>query len=194
LAKQVEVLEEFPLTYRFHDLYLLGYPFFAALDNKAYVLTVAEMSYIQEIGLGRRRLRSFPSGVNRMPTVMDTGRIVETFRSMEAAIIPSGLYAWRGTIFVLSRKPRLQEEGTLWQLTAIDPCLDAVLSTFTLPTSSPHIAIVPGDKFWAVLEKGSVSGAGTQEFLGIKFLPAPWFRRESRRPVGDLVCNRLGTV
>jgi hypothetical protein len=153
----------------------LGFPYAAAADERAWVLVMAEEPYLLEVaGDRRRRLAAFPAGFAprpRLPAVAGGRDLPAVMAAVERSALPAGLYASRGLLHVLTRRPGARQ-GTVWEVTAIDPAADRVIARVRLPTSAPHLVAAPGPERWAFLEKGSLTAPGEQETRALLFVPA----------------------
>lgn len=157
-----------------HRLYRLGYPYAAADgENVFFLLLESGGPSLLQVAPLVRRLRAFPEGFGALPRPPSsnggrrTGRL---YGFLEDAQYPTGLYAWRGLLYVLTRSPGAGGE-THWRLHVVDPERDEVVGALTLPTRAPHLGIVPGPRFWALIEKGPVESrrGGRQPILGVRF-------------------------
>jgi hypothetical protein len=118
--------------------------------------------------------------------------------------VPAGLYAWQDSLFVLMRRPE-GASGNRWFLARIDPRRGMVSGGVFLPTQAKHLTLVPGPRFWAILEKDAVLAAGHQEIPSMVLLPmfvfdpvgaGPWslMRRTETRPQSLFAAWALGLI
>lgn len=102
--------------------------------------------------LGARKERVFYEILEREPTVA------------------AGLYAWRGSLYLLGRRKVEKEGRAAWWLIKLNPQNGAERFRVRLPTDAAHLIVVPGD-FWAFIEKQAVQSVGESE--------APYMRTDS---------------
>jgi hypothetical protein len=143
----------------------LGYPMFARLGAMGYALVMDEPPFILEIGADTRRLLAYPQGFRNRPhipatfTEQDEPAAHAAFTTIATA---AGLIAWEDALYVLTRRPG--KKGTDWFLFKLDPRADHVDKVgIPLPTHADHLVVVPGQKHWALIEKGPVLAGHAQE-------------------------------
>jgi hypothetical protein len=167
--------------------YRLGSPLIAALGDTSYVLLMEERPRIvrNRPGSGEwELLRAFPAEFDQRPALpawVDLAEYARVMKTVESVSMPVALFGWEEHLWVVGRRP---EEGrTRWTLTKIDPRCDAVLWTTVihLPPSVHHVTVVPGPRYWAWLEKGTVRGLYDQEVERILFLPSALLRNVAGR-------------
>jgi hypothetical protein len=100
------------------------------------------------------------------------------FAEIERSFMVSGIYGWEGRLYLLIRRPRRGVEASTWSLTRIDPETGATSGRIDLPTTAPHVTLIPGPESWAVLEKGRVQGFGQQDIPSLLLIPSSAFRNE----------------
>ncbi len=109
--------------------------------------------FIQELVGEGRRLEAFPDLPEPFPeSLRAAGGGWAGWGPLEASSYPAGLYADRESLHVLMRDAT--GDGVAWDLHRIDPERDAVMSKLRLPTNAPHVALLPGSRYW-VLEEAS---------------------------------------
>ncbi len=168
-----------------HRLYRLGYPYAAAEGERVYLLLMgAEGVGILQVAPKIRKLRAFPEGFDSLPHPpdFDSGRRTHlVFRFLQDATYPTGLFAWGGRLFVLTRTPADGQDGsTRWELHAIDPAKDTLEETRVLPTGAAHLSVIPGPVRWALVEKEPVErrqGVAHQTIDRVTFLASRLFRQ-----------------
>lgn len=161
--------------------YSLTKPFVATIGERGYLLRMGERPFLVEAGSEPRRLQAFPEGFVSRPTLPRPSpeNVSLVFKLLEQAKMPTGLLAWEEHLYVLTRQP--VRDGTSWSLTKIDPRRDVVVHTVELPTRASDLALAPGPRHWAILEKGEVRVIGMQETVGLLFVPAEWITAGTAR-------------
>ncbi len=145
----------------------------AALGDVGYILVFDEVLSIGEVRLGQdiRQLSSFPAEFRKRPKLENTfrqalkyqaaRRATEIFKSYETTTMALGLYAWDNNLYLLAKHAIASNGETAWWLIRVD--LEAGGKEeyrLRLPTGAAHLTVVPGDDFWALIEKGQVEGIG----------------------------------
>jgi len=115
-----------------------------------------------------------------LPDYTTPDEYVQLMDIVEKSEMPVGFYGWHGALYVLWKENILTSDHP-WHLTKISVNLDEdsgkVMSTdrvgdVTLPSEASHLLLVPGDKYWAVLEKGPIEGFGIQDEHAVRFIPS----------------------
>jgi len=156
-----------------------GDPYLLVMKDKPYILRLAPKS--EPLDLLPSRFRNAPP----LPALSSPSSFPEAFRTMAASTMPVGMYGSGEHLYVLGRSPG--GEGTNWFLTRITPRQRAVDWTVRLPTTAEHLAVVPGESYWAFIEKGEVRELGSQSVLGVFLVPAATLEEPMLR--GDLQCQ-----
>ncbi len=172
---RLEIFYEVAIDAEVIDHYTRNTAYVAALGDVGYVLSVDETLSIGELRLGKglRRLPSFPAEFKNRPKFDEAYRrrlrphgarkATEIYRSYETATMASGLYAWGGRLYLVGKEAMASNGETDWWLIHIDPEDEGrEKSRVRLPTGAAHLTIVPGSKFWALIEKGRVEGIGAK--------------------------------
>jgi len=73
--------------------------------------------------------------------------------AQEASSYPAGLYGDEDSLYVLMRDAT--GDAVAWDLHRIDPELDTVVGKLRLPTMAPHVSLLPGSRYWLLLEASS---------------------------------------
>lgn len=173
----------------------LTYPLMASIGRTGYVALIDGRE--GHLGLWRfgpedqdlRPLRAFPKRFERTlaPMLPDWGARTEDFPEVMAAVeretMPAGLWAWDESLFLLFRSFEAGERR--WYLSRIDPGQDnrgpdqsQVQWTVRLPSSANHMTVIPGPREWAFLEKGPVTGWGSQETRNILYVKSAQLQKE----------------
>jgi len=159
--------------------YRLGHPYITSLGNVGYLLLMDNKMGIFRVRDDKlQHLSAFPAGLDRRPQLPDfesRGDVVPVMRAVEKSTMPTGLYGWEGSLFVLWR--RAEGQSTHWFLTKIDPQEDKILGTLSIRgTSANHLTVVPGRRSWTFIEKGAVRGWGLQDTDSMLLVPSARFR------------------
>lgn len=154
--------------------------YLATLDGRVAFLAMEERPRIyveteSEEGVRMKALEALPKGLTRRPELehLDWNfpdEFIEVMEEVERATLPISMFAWKGKLYVLHRRP--EGETTAWSLSRIDPAADELEATVRLPTEADHLVVAVGDREWAFLEKGEVQGLGLQRVESILFVPA----------------------
>lgn len=170
---QFKVVREFTLE---HPMYIhcrLGYELLSTIGSTAFALVMEDEPRIEvfageewegvstiELELGERP---------EIPNYESRDGFALTMRVVEMATMPVSVIARDEQLYVLSRRPGIARR-TIWSLTRIDPHYGEVLGNAELPSVSPHLTIVPGEEYWAFVEKGSVRRLGDQDTSRIMYI------------------------
>jgi hypothetical protein len=181
---EFEVLQDLSGEGPAAGFYLLGQPYLAAVGGRAYFLTMSASPSICEVTAEAgeparlRRLGAFPAAFASRPLLpeqTELSQIPALFEGVERSHMAAGLYGWGDYLFVLTRRPGAVSGKTRWSLTQIDPRRDEIVRTFDLPTTAPHLTVIPGDASWALLEKGHIRGFGQQDISTLLVIPSSYF-------------------
>ena len=120
-----------------------------------YALRYSPAAFIQELVGEGRRLEAFPELPTPLPTLPQArpDRLTEFYAALEASSYPAGLYGDEDSLYVLMRDATGGEP--VWDLHRIDPKRDAVVDKIRLPTSAPHVSLLPGRRYWVLEESAS---------------------------------------
>lgn len=110
--------------------------------------------FVQELVGSGRRLAAFPDLPVPLPEFLRAGGSGWAgWGPREASSYPAGLYGAEGSLYVLMRDAT--GDAVVWDLHRIDPKLDAVVGKLRLPTNAPHVALLPGRRYWVLQEASS---------------------------------------
>lgn len=174
--------------------YFVLHPFIATIGDKAYFLAMGEHPTIYEYDGLKLRALGLPKAFRDRPFVPEKQgpkTIPEIYAELEHATTPVALYAWKGDLWLLGRRPRI-EGGTHWTLSRIRPNNNnpgyesKLLYTLHLPTGSEHLAIAVGDDYWTALEKDGVAQLGRQPIKSMVRLPGEWLANGKESPLRRL--------
>jgi hypothetical protein len=168
-----KVVEEIPYASNGGNLSSLYLFIVASASGDPYVLRFAEPSYILDVRRGRR-LKAFPPGFEHLPHLpQNTGvdSTVPRAKAVEASTLPVALYGRGASLYLLTRQGQPREK-TLWKLYRIDTKKDAVIGSFTIPSSAGNLNLTPGPEFWAILEESSMIPSGELRPQGLLLISA----------------------
>jgi len=173
------VLKSQPYNASSRIFYRLAQPYIASLGNTGYVLMMDKQMQIAKETKGKLEpIHAFPEGLNRrapsLPEFFTFDDLVPVMSSVERSTMPTGLYGWEGSLFVLWRK--VEGRTSRWNLTKIDPQADRVVGTVSIATSASHLSVVPGPDSWAFIEKGPVRALGVQDIGTLLLVPSERLR------------------
>jgi len=169
-----------------HIFYRLGHPYITSLGNTTYVLLMeSKMRILKSVdgGLVPMSTAAFPADqlslTPQLPEFESTDDLPHVMRAVETSTMPTGLYGWENSLYLLWRRP--DGATTKWFLTKIDPTKERVVGTVSIKgTSANHLSVVPGPKSWAFIEKGPARGWGLQDVRSIFYVPSDDLRRTFR--------------
>jgi hypothetical protein len=185
-ASCVETIHSMETNDPARNFYLLGYPLLATASNKGYALIMSDKPYILEAGFGVRRLVAFPPMHGRpvLPEHITKDNVVDAYNSIAKSKTAVGLIGWKDSLFVLARQPG-RAQATQWQLWKVDPARDVIVNRpIVLPTNAQHIILVPGNRYWAIVEKGRVLAPQVQEVSSVVLVPSSSLLTTSDKLVG----------
>jgi hypothetical protein len=171
----------------------LGYPQIATLGDTAYFLVMEETPRIFAVGAGDEAPRRLPA--TDLPPRPDLPGLVTpqdfptVFAAVERSRMVAGLLASEDRLYALVREPRVG--GTRWSLHEIDPATGEELGSAEVPSTANHLLVVPGERYWAFVEKGTVRDIGVQKVTGVLRVPAGHVENMSRG--SELCAGRPGT-
>ncbi len=156
-------------------------PALAQVKGEVFALVFEGGPHLERVFPGTHRLRSFPPGFAEVPVIPRRGSNpqLECARRFEAASMAAGLYGQGDRLYLLTRRPA--GGATAWSLHRIDATRDTLEATIALPTTAPHLVVVPGPREWAFVEQEvNVDTNRGKRSRRILFIPA----RELRRAPG----------
>jgi hypothetical protein len=161
------------------QMFHLGLPTVAAAGDRGYFLLLQSRPLLTAFSSSQRSARSVPgaeailegfAGLPQLPADRRVGNTSGLFSALEAARFASGLYATDDALFVALRQPGTAPGTTSWRLRRVEPA-SGRFADLELPTTAPHLSIIPGPRHWALVEKGPVLGPGHQVVLGLTLIP-----------------------
>lgn len=157
----------------------LRLPLIASVGERTYVLKLADVPRIvvsSPASPEPRPLRGdFPERfafTPSLPTVPESKEVPFVLQELTKATMPAGIFGWEGQLYLLSRSPAANGEGTDWWLTRIDPETEEVVGSVRIGSRATHLMMVPGAEEWALIEKGPVDSFEDQDLESILVVPA----------------------
>lgn len=161
--------------------YRLGHHYLTSLDGVGYIVLMDSKVSVQRVRGDRLEY------VGKLPSQIDLSPLLPSFeapddlplimKAVEASTMPTGLYGWEHSLYLLWRKP--EGATTLWFLTRIYP-EKLPERTISIRTSANHLTVIPGPDAWAFVEKGPVRSWGEQTIDSISLVPAERIRSAFR--------------
>jgi hypothetical protein len=172
--ERFEVVQPLPVSASARSFYLMGNPYFATVNDQAFFLRMDAVPALYNVtGSGTTpRLVGRYSGLG-LPALPDRSTaqgIKSGYDILERTPVVTGLYASNGYLYLLARQPQWRE-GWQWGLSKIDPLTGKQLRTLSLPSPARHLVVIPGDKYWAFVEKGPVRALGQQDVDSVYLVP-----------------------
>lgn len=179
------VLERIPIEDPRRQMFLMGLPYVASVDGRAYYGLLGEAAALKEVDpqvpviahLARApELMKTAMGLPDIPEDRGPGGAIELFSSLTRKPLVSGLYGWRGNLFVAVRRPS-KADLLEWSLVMIEPETGAHKVFFLPEVHDPHLTFVPGPEGWAVVRKGPVEALGQQKVRALYLVDGAEFKR-----------------
>ena len=164
----------------YRSYYLVGSSYVAIAAGKGYFLRMAEKPVLYEIGpTGTMSTTGLIAKGNTVPVLglSELTAAAKTYAAVERGSMPVAVYGQGDNLYVLYRAPAALR--TRWSLMTIDAKQDRILGEIKLPTAAHHLVVVPGEKHWALVEKGEVLGLGEQDITGLIVLKTSDLRPRS---------------
>lgn len=171
--------------------YTSGGPLVAVAAGGVYVLRFERDPRLQRVLPAPRDLSAFPRGFPppAAPPVSGPGDMAAADALVRQSRMISGVVGHGEFLYLLTREPA-SGSGTRWLLHQIDPVRDKLLRQMQLPTTSNGLIVVPGEKLWAFIEKGPVTGSPpAQEIGSVVLIPASVISGEDRGSPPVLQCS-----
>ena len=147
--------------------YRLGLHMFAADGETAFALVMDTNPYLLRMtpeNASVLELSEKSCGYSRPSVPIDPkGRsgAVEVYRTLEQSEGPIGVYVDRGSIYILCREET--GDGLRFFLSEIDGSSGVEVQRFRIATAAANVTVIPGARYWAVLEKGPVQAGPDQD-------------------------------
>lgn len=170
-------------------LYYFGfsYPFVAAAGERGYFLAldiepprICEMPPRHEKSAYSRCLEKTPENLLRpadLPNKSGENYAATLYKALTRSNSVAGLYGQGDALYIVNRRPSKQAGLTDWTFSRIDRRTGEIKYTKDLLTQAPHLTIIPGPKYWAIVEKGEVKGLGQQEVLSVLIVSSSYFEK-----------------
>ncbi len=152
----------------------LGFPYFASIGGNAYVLLFRGQPGIYESSPGAKTLRR----LDYAPKILQPVQLPEfssrlefaaaTMRAVEETSMPVGIYGWQGSLYVLYRQ--FDHEATKWVLHQVDPKSGKLLGRSDIEVDATHLMLIPGEKHWALVQKGPALRLGEERTEAIRVI------------------------
>jgi hypothetical protein len=172
----------------------LALPLIAALGDTVYLAVPGAEPGLYRHAPGEteaRRLPSYPAqlaGWLKDPTPeLTRSQFAPVMRKVEETAMPVGLFAWESSLYLLSRAPA--GDRTVWSLTRVDPETGEARGTRRIDSTANHLMLVPGDTYWAAIDKGPARSLGFQKVNRVVAIPAEQIRVWD----GGTICQGLGS-
>jgi len=168
-----------------NDPYLLGLPYFSATSDGLFFVKMtsprASIVRVQNTALGRATLTeipAFPEDFRNIPdlTTKSSGpvSVAERFEKIEESRMVAGIFGQGKFLYLLTRQPDPEGNGTEWLLHKIDPNESRPLDAVRLPTHASHLSVVAGTDYWHLFERGHVRAWGEQDIERVIHVPTAW--------------------
>lgn len=189
-----QIGKEIGLDHPMRALFLLGQPLLTAIDHSAVYLKLApeqgpfslaasrlNIERAEPGQIGARRLHDLllpeASSLLQLPLQDRRHDIVEIYSSFDS--LPSavmGIYGANGRIHALIRDTYgwFKRDSPVWWIRTVDSESQAVRELPLLEVEAEHLIVVPGERNWAIIEKGPVKELGDQQVLGLRLLSGFW--------------------
>jgi hypothetical protein len=176
--REFQILDRIGLEDPSRRFYLVGAPYLASINSKPYFFVMADIPFISTPeGNKIYFLQTDPSGKKsliRRPTLpvqkgLSASR--QVFQVLQESTMVSGIYSWNNYLYALMRSPSTQGR-TAWSLLKIDPTSPKNNWTRLIDSTADHLTVIPGEKYWAFIEKGPVEAPGQQRIASFLRVPA----------------------
>lgn len=118
-------------------------------------------------------------GAQDLPAIMDALRYSKN--------LPVGIYAFEKRLFVLYRN--WTGKRTEWTFLVVDPEKDEVVGRVEVRIDADHLTVVPGPKYWALVQKRNAEGMRDQEVTGLSFFLAQGLANLSAEQPTYVICD-----
>lgn len=190
------------------DVYLLNtLSYVAAFGDTGYMLRMSETPQLLRIDLKTQELRPFgklpsdfsePLQITRTKGLRGDRQALRFYKQMQRQSFIANIFATEKGLYLLGR--RAIDGGPLaeWWTIRLDEQTGEERYRRRLPTSSPHVSVLPTTDDWIILEKGAVQApTGTAVFLpgkSIVSLPTSWIAQKGDSTLADsspYFCHRV---
>lgn len=181
----------------------LKLPVIATLGETAFILGLEDEGaavYASRPGAGRaQRLEAVPERFARPFQARtenpDVSQVPELLADLSRMTIPAGLFAWEDALYLLSRSWDERTAERSWWLTRIaveevgGEVRAEIGATVRIDSEADHLMVVPGDRHWALIEKGPVLSFFLHPVQRVTTVPAERLREEFWRRAPDSLCG-----
>ncbi len=177
--------------------YTRNIDYLARLNEKSgYILFLDQKPWIGEVRIESRDIRKleyFPEDFRQRlipesnPEWHGARRATAFYAALEEARTIAGLYAWNDRLYLLVKEEMKANNLTPWWLIQLASRDGSEMARISLPTGAPHLSVIPGMEYWALIEKGEVQPFGDigrpyMETKSIVLIPTEWIERPARSP------------
>lgn len=176
------------------NFYVLNLYYIAALGDTGYILNMHEKPDIIVVTLEtdkpnikHEQLKDLPEELGIIPNYEYSDEYGGTkatnfYRLIEASALPIGLYSWGDSLYLLTKSEMDANWETEWTLHELDPTNGEIRGSNILHTRSPNLLIVPGERYWAFIQKSQVQGIGAlripyMETSSMILVPSEWIEK-----------------
>ncbi|MFY9820433.1 MAG: hypothetical protein WAM82_03570 [Thermoanaerobaculia bacterium] len=179
--EQSQVIARIGLDDPARRFYFLGSPYLAAAKGNLYYVVLDQMPYVA--GLPNEKKVYFTAGTAKrvterpsLPKELGPKSTSDIYKTLEESTMPAGLYGWHDSLYSLVRTPATLGR-TNWLLLKVDPKTGGTVWSRPIDSIANHLVVVPGDGYWAFVEKGPVESAGLQQVTSFLRVPSQQFER-----------------
>lgn len=184
--QEVELLE----ATEDNDLYLLGFPYFAANDDGLFfVRMVGDRAALMRVREGTtpalEELSAFPEDFRTVPKLgpnLGPSTTAPRFAQIEKQTMIVGLFGQGKFLYLLAREPDAGQ-GQQWFLFQINPAEPKPRGRVRLPTTANHLSVAVGPDYWYLFERGGVRGWGDQDIKTVVRVPTAWITVPTTSPL-----------
>jgi hypothetical protein len=178
-----QIIEEIDATNPARQLYLLRYPLIGGNHERISYMVANERSSRMEVltkqsGIHKGGSRVLGTVATALPSRIDSLEGIDrVFQSLNQDGFIAAILVWHSRTFLvrhlLTGNPLSPRR---WLVTEVDDVSGRELQSFILPTVAPHIMVVPGEDYWAVIEKGIVFQFNMQLIEKAWYVPSALFQ------------------
>jgi hypothetical protein len=171
----LDVLKTVSIENQTRKFYRLGSQYIAASHDRAFFVLMTDAPKIFVVDSGQRTPHELLAGPilgnpPLLPEIMSPDSVKQVYTALEQSNnFLAGIFAWDDYLYLLKRV-RVADKPPWWLL-KVDPSSGKVVSSLHLRLSDPHLTVIPGEKDWAFIEKGPVTGQGQQPVYGVTLIP-----------------------
>ena len=177
---------------RVRDQYTRYYmPYLTTIKDDGFILFLNEKPTLAKVGTdgSLTHLPKFPEEFQHRPVLSRNRELrfdypeqeLEFYQQLESSNLAAGLYSWGDELFLLGKKTKGSQPARAdWWMVNINPVTGEQEYKKRLPTHAPHLTVIPGPRFVALVEKGHVrpitdSQAPYTPIREMLLVPTPWF-------------------